>query len=574
VLLALLVYVAIAAMRSRRRVPHWERLAVALALAACASSALILGDRALAELGPTLFFWALAPALFLLLFYLFPDGRFASRRRRWLAVLYTMTQFWHLFAGQGSSQPQHVSLPPIAVVLMSVGQMIGDVAVVAVAMIGIASQIDARYRHLAEAGAHRLARGRALAGALAVGLTALVVATLLFSGPPFAARSLLPPLGCAVVYLMVTLVPVPIAFAVLQVRPYDREALINRALVNGALIICLTVVYAVCAAGVSLALTSSLTPAVASNVGSVPIAIIAATLALAGVFRPLRAWLQDHIDGWLFPRKHAAERTLAGLEGTLPAEIHLDQLSDHVIAAVRQALEPDAVALWVRTAPSLTLQAMERLLPATGSAGKGGGQAPPDTRTWELQVWRRSAGEGGEPVAQTLAVAPDDTLRAALPRTAGVLDVAQLPLESAGVRTLKATRAELAVPLASEGDLLGVLALGPRRSGTAYSFDECELLDALSAQMAPALRVALLVHEQDVEANGRARIEQELSTARRIQLTLLPKEIPTLAGWHLAAYYQPAREVGGDFYDFLPSPTAGWAWCWATSPTRGCPPPW
>ena len=38
--------------------------------------------------------------------------------------------------------------------------------------------------------------------------------------------------------------------------------------------------------------------------------------------------------------------------------------------------------------------------------------------------------------------------------------------------------------------------------------------------------------------------------ARRIQQASLPKEVPTLEGWQIAPYYQPAREVGGDFYDF------------------------
>jgi serine phosphatase RsbU (regulator of sigma subunit)/predicted ester cyclase len=48
----------------------------------------------------------------------------------------------------------------------------------------------------------------------------------------------------------------------------------------------------------------------------------------------------------------------------------------------------------------------------------------------------------------------------------------------------------------------------------------------------------------------RERIEQELEVARRIQQASLPKEVPTLEGWHIASFYQPAREVGGDFYDF------------------------
>jgi serine phosphatase RsbU (regulator of sigma subunit)/predicted ester cyclase len=48
----------------------------------------------------------------------------------------------------------------------------------------------------------------------------------------------------------------------------------------------------------------------------------------------------------------------------------------------------------------------------------------------------------------------------------------------------------------------------------------------------------------------RERIEQELRVARSIQQASLPEEVPTLEGWQIAPYYQPAREVGGDFYDF------------------------
>jgi serine phosphatase RsbU (regulator of sigma subunit) len=57
--------------------------------------------------------------------------------------------------------------------------------------------------------------------------------------------------------------------------------------------------------------------------------------------------------------------------------------------------------------------------------------------------------------------------------------------------------------------------------------------------------------KQQQEARERQRIEQELRIARLIQQTLLPKSPPGLPGYDVAAYYQPAREVGGDFYDFF-----------------------
>jgi serine phosphatase RsbU (regulator of sigma subunit)/predicted ester cyclase len=54
----------------------------------------------------------------------------------------------------------------------------------------------------------------------------------------------------------------------------------------------------------------------------------------------------------------------------------------------------------------------------------------------------------------------------------------------------------------------------------------------------------------DHELRERERIEQELQVARDIQHASLPKEVPTLEGWQISPFYRPAREVGGDFYDF------------------------
>jgi hypothetical protein len=107
------------------------------------------------------------------------------------------------------------------------------------------------------------------------------------------------------------------------------------------------------------------------------------------------------------------------------------------------------------------------------------------------------------------------------------------------------------VPLVSQGELIGVINLGDRRSEQEYTSDDRKLLDDLTAQASPAVRVAQLVRQQRLEARERERIEQELKVARLIQQTLLPRDVPHLSGWDVAAYYQPAREVGGDFYDFL-----------------------
>src|SRR3954452_22361482 len=176
---------------------------------------------------------------------------------------------------------------------------------------------------------------------------------------------------------------------------------------------------------------------------------------------------------------------------------------------------------------------------------------------------RRGAAEA-DPAAATVPVdtpAPEpapvdiganDPLLALFESSSGVVDLDDLDLDSLAVRELRAAGVKLAVPLISQGELIGVLNLGPRLSEQDYSTDDRKLLDNLAAQAAPALRVGQLVREQEAEAATRQRFEQELEVARLIQQHFLPKELPDLPGWHVAAYYRPAREVGGDFYDVIP----------------------
>jgi serine phosphatase RsbU (regulator of sigma subunit)/anti-sigma regulatory factor (Ser/Thr protein kinase) len=158
------------------------------------------------------------------------------------------------------------------------------------------------------------------------------------------------------------------------------------------------------------------------------------------------------------------------------------------------------------------------------------------------------------PETRPVEIAPNDPLVAYLQSAPGVVDVKSLELDSPAVTALREAGVELVVPLVSQGELVGVVNLGPRLSDQAYSTDDRKLLVSLAAQAAPALQVAQLVRQQAAEARTRERIEQELRVATLIQQNFLPKQLPELRGWHVSAYYRPAREVGGDFYDFIELP--------------------
>src|ERR671923_815891 len=172
----------------------------------------------------------------------------------------------------------------------------------------------------------------------------------------------------------------------------------------------------------------------------------------------------------------------------------------------------------------------------------------------EVQAETARAPEPPLPEPAPVDIAPNDPLLAYFQGVTGAVDIDTLELDSPALRELKAAGVKLAVPLVSQGELIGVLNLGPRLSEQDYSSDDRKLLDNLAAQAAPALRVGQLVREQEAEAATRQRFEQELEVARLIQQNFLPKELPDLPGWQITAFYRPAREVGGDFYDVIPLP--------------------
>lgn len=151
-------------------------------------------------------------------------------------------------------------------------------------------------------------------------------------------------------------------------------------------------------------------------------------------------------------------------------------------------------------------------------------------------------------------ISPDDPLLKHFLSVQGYVEIEKLDLDSAALRSLRQEGVKITIPLISQGELIGLLNLGARLSEQDYSTDDRRLLNTLVTQAAPALRVAQLARQQQAEARHLERMEQELRVARVIQETLLPKELPTLEGGNITAYWRPAREVSGDFYDFIDFP--------------------
>lgn len=109
-------------------------------------------------------------------------------------------------------------------------------------------------------------------------------------------------------------------------------------------------------------------------------------------------------------------------------------------------------------------------------------------------------------------------------------------------------RSELAVPLVSKDKLIGAIDLESSEYN-AFSEEHEQMLSTLASYIAIALENALLYEQV---RRGEQRLEKDLATARKIQKGLLPEKPPRVPGLEIAFAYEPARQLGGDLYDFLP----------------------
>ncbi len=128
-------------------------------------------------------------------------------------------------------------------------------------------------------------------------------------------------------------------------------------------------------------------------------------------------------------------------------------------------------------------------------------------------------------------------------------------------------RAILCVPLKLKDQISGVVYVDSRVQAGLFTPADLELLTSIAASAAVALENARLYQV----AVDKGRLERELQVARQVQASLLPRALPRLPGWDIAAHWQPAREVAGDYYDFLPTPGGGLGLVAADVTDKGMP---
>ena len=115
---------------------------------------------------------------------------------------------------------------------------------------------------------------------------------------------------------------------------------------------------------------------------------------------------------------------------------------------------------------------------------------------------------------------------------------------------MSATGVEVVVPLVHQEKVAGLILLSGKVAGFRYNSEDMTFLAFMANQIVVAMENVKL-YQESIE---RQRLEEELAVARQIQIGLLPRELPRLENFDFATFIEPSRQVGGDFYDFIPIP--------------------
>src|SRR5215204_2579544 len=216
----------------------------------------------------------------------------------------------------------------------------------------------------------------------------------------------------------------------------------------------------------------------------------------------------------------------------------IDQLYERVAERVRNALDASNAAIFVRDDASGNFNL--RVLAAQGRSA----QTDVDGKRCQLGkrafVVRRRVN-----LSTPLLIEPREietwsqALNSVLPATRE-----ERASEHEVLRTIKST---LLVQIRQKNELVGILSFGPRSRGFQYSVGDRELLMSIAAQLALIIDNARLTERMVAQE----RMRRELALAAEVQQRLLPAHAPKSVGIEIAGFCEPARGVGGDYYDFI-----------------------
>jgi hypothetical protein len=274
----------------------------------------------------------LTNALALLVFSLFPSGRFVPGWTRWTALACLVGQVPSTFFPNASFT--------LNTLVYALGLLVGFGGIVT--LVGVQFY---RYRRVSTPLQRQQTKwvvfGFALLVTVAIGGYGLLLLPVFAPGSP--SGSLYRLVLAALTTWLPLFISLLFGFAILRYRLWDIDIIINRTLVYGTLSVLLALIYIGLVIGLE-----SLMRLFTGQVSQSPIILVASTLAIAALFGPLRSRIQRIIDRRFYRSKYDAAKTLEAFSAKLRNEVDLERLQEDLLAVVQETMQPAHVSLWLR----------------------------------------------------------------------------------------------------------------------------------------------------------------------------------------------------------------------------------
>jgi len=310
--------------------------------------------------------------------------------------------------------------------------------------------------------------------------------------------------------------PASIAYSIIRHNLFDADAIIKRTVGYAVA----TVVVVGSYIGISVSINVFAGEYELSQSRAFPILF---TLGVIVVFNPLRNRIQDLVDRMFFRKEYDYTEIIERIGGAMTTLLDLGQ----VISRLIQTFRTD---MFINTSSVMLLS----------PAGAGyqiflaDGERKQDVEKVNFQR--------NEPLMQIIEQEKREMTKY------DILEEPKYgPVRNECAAGFGALHASLIVPLVYQGKVIGLLNLGEKKSGKPYKREDIDLLRSLAHQGAVAIENARLFKE-NLE---KQRMEEELNIARDLQMSMLPSACPQIEGFAIVATSIPAREVGGDFFDFI-----------------------
>lgn len=321
---------------------------------------------------------------------------------------------------------------------------------------------------------------------------------------------------------LVLFIPISIGFSIFKYRILDTEFIVKKGLVFGIITAFIIGIYLL----LVLVLNSILSQFMPENKQLLTIALI---IIVTFSFDFVNKKAKEFVDKQFYRERYNYRKSLLEFSEDLPYLDNIRQIIEKIGTSVKDTMGIDHLNVWFKD------EEYDKILQNEYQFNEVNGSS---SLRHEKLIHKHT---DFDEAFSSLFVNSKE------PKILNALYLQELKIPAEYKEIIKKENFALLIPIFIKDNLIGTMNFGNKPSGKSYSEEDIDLLKTLASQAAIAFENSRLQKEKI----SKQMIEEELHIARRIQMGLLPQSINSIDGIEVSGFYNPAKIIGGDFYDVI-----------------------